>query len=252
MSRKKTNLGGVGVYDAAKLSADIFAATYHKALGVPTIVLRMCNLFGPYDFNIDYRLIPKAMRNVFRDREAPELYLNALEHFRDYLFVEDAARAFIHLARNEKCRGRVYNLPGAHYAATPDVLREVVETVGTMQDEAPPEGVFAQHRWDRGIRTVPSDPSLIVISKQHLDGSRIGREAGFFPATDFYDGVRRTIEFYRWYFLQYAPGAAAPPREELRVLASLDDESEDDLKVITLSPHASEEASPPLRIVASG
>ena len=43
-------LGGVGVYDAAKLCADILAATYHKALGVPTIVLRMCNIYGPYDF----------------------------------------------------------------------------------------------------------------------------------------------------------------------------------------------------------
>ena len=118
-----SNLGGVGVYDAAKLAADIFAGTYHKALGVPTIVLRMCNLYGPYDFNFDYRLIPKALRNIFRDSEAPELYFNALEHFRDYLYVEDAARAFLHLAQHEACRGRVYNLPGTLHAATPDILR---------------------------------------------------------------------------------------------------------------------------------
>ena len=84
---EESDLGGGGVYDSAKLAADIFAGTYHKALGVPTIVLRMCNLFGPYDFNIDYRLIPKALRNIFRDGEVPELYLNALEHYRDYIFV---------------------------------------------------------------------------------------------------------------------------------------------------------------------
>ncbi|RYD99032.1 MAG: SDR family oxidoreductase, partial [Sphingobacteriales bacterium] len=108
-------LGGVGVYDAAKLCADILASTYDKALGVPTIVLRMCNIYGPYDFNFDYRLIPKTMRNIFRDGEAPELYMNSVEHFRDYLFVEDAVRAYFHIARCTNCQGRVYNLPGAGY-----------------------------------------------------------------------------------------------------------------------------------------
>jgi nucleoside-diphosphate-sugar epimerase len=226
---EKTNLGGVGVYDAAKLAADIFAGTYHKALGVPTIVLRMCNLFGPYDFNFDYRLVPKAMRNIFRDREAPELYLNALEHFRDYLYVEDAARAFLHLAQHEGCRGRVYNLPGAHYAATPDVLRDVVELIGNMQDEAVnkhPRSALATMRWNRSIRVVQSDPRLVVISKQHLDGSRIGREADFEPGVPFHDGLRRTAGFYHWYFTEVAP--EAPARSDIH-------HSDEPLPVLT--PH---------------
>lgn len=213
---EKSNLGGVGVYDAAKLAADIFAGTYHKALGVPTIVLRMCNLFGPFDYNFDYRLVPKAMRNIFRDREAPELYMNALEHFRDYLYVEDAVRAFMHLARHEDCRGRVYNLPGEHYAATPDVLREVVELVAAMQDKArfeAPDSPLATMKWNRSIRIVKSDPRLIVISKQHLDGSRIGREAGFEPQVMFQDGLERTVRFYHWYFTQIAP--ERPARDDV-------------------------------------
>jgi nucleoside-diphosphate-sugar epimerase len=98
---EKSELRGVGVYDAAKLAADIFAGMYHQALGLDTIVLRMCNLFGPYDFNTDYRLIPKAMRNIFRDHDAPELYFSSLHHYRDYLYVEDAARAFLLLGREE-------------------------------------------------------------------------------------------------------------------------------------------------------
>lgn len=214
---EKTNLGGVGVYDAAKLAGDIFAATYHKALGVPTVVLRMCNLFGPFDFNFDYRLVPKAMRNIFRDREAPELYMNALEHFRDYLYVEDAARAFLHLARSKNCYGRVYNLPGAHYAATPDVLREIVELVANLQDEAAvndPDSPIASMKWNRSIRIVQSDPSLLVISKQHLDGSRIGREAGFEPGTSFPDALKRTAAFYHYYFTQVAP--EKPARSDIR------------------------------------
>jgi nucleoside-diphosphate-sugar epimerase len=201
-------LGGVGVYDAAKLAADIFAGTYDKALGVPTIVLRMCNLFGPYDFNSDYRLIPKALRNIFRDGQAPELYAASQEHFRDYCYVEDAVRAFLLMAQCKGCHGRVYNLPGTHYCATPEVLREVVETVGELQDEArrhDADSTLARLEWRRDIQVVPSDPNLITISKQHLDGTRIGREAGFAPQTEFTDGLRRTALFYNWYFNQHLP-----------------------------------------------
>lgn len=201
-------LGGVGVYDAAKLCADILAATYHKALGVPTIVLRMCNIYGPYDFNFDYRLIPKAMRNIFRDGEAPELYMNSVEHFREYLFVEDAVRAYFHIARCQNCHGRVYNLPGALYASTPDVLREIVSHIGTLQERAAakdPDSSFANFRWDRSIKIVPSDPNVITISKQHLDGTRIFNETGFEPKTSFHQGLAVTAPFYQWYFEHIAP-----------------------------------------------
>ena len=209
------DLGGVGVYDAAKLCADILAGTYHKALGVPTIVLRMCNIFGPYDLNFDYRLIPKAMRNIFRDGESPELYMNSIEHFRDYLFVEDAVRAYFHIAREPKCQGRVYNLPGAHYSATPDVLRDIVSHIGALQDELlveNPDAPLANHHWNRSIRIVPSDPNLITISKQHLDGTRIGCEAAFEPKTSFKTGLEATAQFYLWYFTHVAPNAK--PRDD--------------------------------------
>ena len=210
-------LGGVGVYDAAKLCADILAATYHKALDVPTVVLRMCNIFGPYDLNFDYRLIPKAMRNIFRDGEAPELYMNSVEHFRDYLYVEDAVRAYFHIARCGGCHGRVYNLPGAHYCATPDVLREIVSYIGTLQEHAAainPDSALAQHRWDRSIRIVPSDPKMITISKQHLDGTRIKCETGFEPQVSFREGLEATAKFYLWYFGEVAPTAGEPIAQE--------------------------------------
>lgn len=241
------DLGGVGVYDAAKLCADILAGTYHKALGVPTIVLRMCNIFGPYDLNFDYRLIPKAMRNIFRDAESPELYMNSLEHFRDYLFVEDAVRAYFHIARAQCCQGRVYNLPGAHYSATPDVLRDLVSHLGAMQDEASleaPDSALAKHHWNRSIRIVPSDPKLITISKQHLDGTRIQNEADFEPKTSFRDGLEATAKFYLWYFSHVAPRAQQPvepqtPRETLRDEPTFQTVyTEDGLPIHVLNPHA--------------
>ncbi|BCM89509.1 dTDP-glucose 4,6-dehydratase [Abditibacteriota bacterium] len=203
---EETELGGVGVYDASKLCADILAKTYYRALGVPTVVLRMCNIFGPYDLNFNYRLFPKAMRNIFRDGEAPELYMNSLEHFRDYLFVEDAVRAYFHIARDAKCHGRIYNLPGSRYIATPDVLRDIVNLIGEFQDRAAPDSALAQHRWNRSIRIVPSDPNLITISKQHLDGTRIAQETDFKPMVGFKQGLEITANFYLWYFNQLVTG----------------------------------------------
>lgn len=211
---EESDLGGAGVYDSAKLCGDIFAGMYHKALGVPTIVLRMCNLIGPYDFNIDYRLIPKALRNIFRDGQGPELYLNALEHFRDYVYVEDAVRAFLMLAHTPACRGRVYNLPGATHIATPEMLNNLVEVVGVAQDnerKRNPDSPFAQLQWNRSVRVVPSDPKLIVISKQNLCGDRILAEAGFTPQVSFRNALENTVRYYACYFCPAA--AEAPPKE---------------------------------------
>jgi nucleoside-diphosphate-sugar epimerase len=211
---EKSELRGVGVYDAAKLAADIFSATYHQALGLDTIVLRMCNLFGPYDFNTDYRLIPKAMRDIFRSHDAPELYYSSLQHHRDYLFVEDAARAFMALAREPKCRGLVFNLPGVHYSPTPDVLREVVDMVAGMQEDALRSGGdprLANLIWSRYIRLTHPVSGVVAISKQHLSGEKIKKVTGFTPSVSFQDGLRRTILFYMSYFNQ-PDGSWGPAR----------------------------------------
>lgn len=236
-----TELGGVGVYDASKLCADILAKTYFRALGVPTVVLRMCNIFGPYDLNFNYRLFPKAMRNIFRDGEAPELYLNSLEHFRDYLFVDDAIRAYFHIARDTKCHGRIYNLPGARYVATPDVLRDIVNLIGEFQSRADPDSALARHRWNRSIRVVPSDPKLITISKQHLDGARIAQETGFEPSVSFKQGLEMTANFYLWYFNEVATQGTSPLTEQNAAFLPRADGSElvlceETLPVVKVSP----------------
>ncbi len=221
---EKSELRGVGVYDAAKLAADIFSATYHQALGLDTIVLRMCNLFGPYDFNTNYRLIPKAMRDIFRSHDAPELYYSSLQHHRDYLFVEDAARAFMALAREPKCRGLVFNLPGVHYSPTPDVLRDVVDMVASMQEDALRSGGdprLANLIWSRYIRLTHPVSGVVAISKQHLSGEKIKKITGFTPSVSFQDGLRRTILFYMSYFNQ-PEGSWGPARVPVATASAAD------------------------------
>ena len=52
---------------------------------------------------------------------------------------------------------------------------------------------------------MPSDPNLITISKQHLDGTRIFQETGFEPKISFHQGLATTARFYQWYFANIAP-----------------------------------------------
>jgi len=58
---ERTPLRGIGVYDAAKLAADVFSRTYHDVYGLPTVTLRLCNIFGPFDFNTEFRLVPRTL-----------------------------------------------------------------------------------------------------------------------------------------------------------------------------------------------
>jgi nucleoside-diphosphate-sugar epimerase len=243
-SQQEQQSVGVGV--AAMQCADILAGTYHQKLGVPTIVLRLCHLFGPFDLDFNGQLIPQAMRNIFRDGESPELSMNALEDFHDYIYVEDAVRAFLHLARFEQCRGGVYDLPGTHYGATPDVLRDIISQVSALQDEialVDPRCALANHHWNRSIRIVPSKPEDEAHSTPHLDGTRLREDADFEPCTSFREALQLTAQFYAWYFSQAAPVKprfkAITPRQERRVEPAFETVYTDDgLPVHVLNPHA--------------
>ena len=196
-------LRGIGLYDAAKLAGDVFARTYHEVFGLPTVVLRLCNLFGPHDYNTDFRLIPKALTHIFGVAEpiAPILYFDSLSHWRDYLYVEDAAHAFLQVAASERCHGDVFNISATAHAATPEILKTVVEM------SAEYEALFDRDRAKKivangiSVAVRANNVGVLTISRQHLDGSKIREAVGFEPQVRFADGIQRTIEFYRAHYL---------------------------------------------------
>ncbi|WP_248883885.1 NAD(P)-dependent oxidoreductase [Acidithiobacillus acidisediminis] len=198
-----TPLRGIGVYDSAKLAADVFSRTYHEAFGLPTVTLRMCNIYGPYDFNSAYRLLPKAMQSIYGGPEpvAPELYFDAIEHHRDYLYVEDLVQAILLLAHCNVCRGEVYNLAGGTYLSTPTMLRTIVEACAEV------EGGYDQERAARilangiAVRVSANASTVHAITKQHLNGEKLMNDTGFHPADNFVETLKETINFYRDYFL---------------------------------------------------
>lgn len=194
-----TPLHGIGIYDSAKLAADVFSRTYHEAFGIPTVTLRMCNIYGPWDFNIGYRLLPKAMVSIFANEEpqAPELYFDAIEHHRDYLYVDDLIRAILLVAHSKGCRGEVYNLAGGTYMSTPLMLKAIVEQAAEVERE------FDQERADTiiengiAIKVRASTSPVRAITKQHLNGEKLQNATAFAPQSDFLESIKTTIRFYR-------------------------------------------------------
>jgi nucleoside-diphosphate-sugar epimerase len=202
-----TPLRGVGVYDAAKLAADVFSKTYHTVYGVPVVVLRMCNLFGPHDYNVDFRLIPKAMKSIFKNNppEPPELYFDAIHHVRDFLYIDDAVRSIMLLGYFPRCRGEVYNMLGCKYIATPDMMSLIIQTATEheqLHDQARSD-LIRKNGFTVKMKSLGS--RLMPIKKQHLNGAKLTKATGFVPVVEFEEGLEKTVSFYREFFRGCCP-----------------------------------------------
>lgn len=202
MYSEQSPLRGVGIYDAAKLAGDVYAQTYNHVFGMPTVVLRLCNLFGPNDYNVGFRLFPKALTALFANAEpqTPVLYFNSLNHWRDYLYIDDAVRAFLLVACTPSCAGEVFNISAVHHASSPEIMRSIVE------QSAAYEALFDRDRAkkikEHGISIVMGNgtSNVVAISRQHLDGSKLQSFTGFSPEVRFAEGLQKTIEFYRSHY----------------------------------------------------
>lgn len=194
-------LRGIGVYDAAKLAGDVFARTYNEVFGLPSVVLRLCNIYGPHDYNVTFRLVPKALTKIFAKfvPEPPTLYYDSLNHWRDYLFVDDAVDAFLLVAALSECHGQVYNVAAAVHAPTPEILRDVIACAAAVEHEH--DTTRSNQIANNGIQVEMRNrhSGVVAIDRQHLDGSKLCA-LGFRPSTAFHDGLEETVRFYRRYY----------------------------------------------------
>jgi dTDP-D-glucose 4,6-dehydratase len=180
------------------MAADVLAESYAEVFGVNVIIVRLCNLMGPYDFNIDFRLIPKSMKSIYCDGQPPELYFHSLDHWRDYLYIDDAVRAMLLLAKEKECHGEIYNMPGCKFISTPTMVKEIVNKTAEIEKRS--NGTIAKKILDQGAKIVMGKAKHVVIEKQHLSGEKIKDAIGFEPEIDFEEGLEKTILSYREYF----------------------------------------------------
>lgn len=169
-------------YSASKASSDHFVRAYHDTYGMPTLVTNCSNNYGPYQF--PEKLIPLFVNNI-RKRKPLPVYGKG-ENVRDWLFVEDHARA-IDLIFHKGKPAQTYNIGGFNEWKNIDLIRVMIRTVDRLLGN--PEGY--------------SDELITYVTdrKGHdmryaIDSRKLQKELGWEPSLQFEEGIEKTV---RWY-----------------------------------------------------
>jgi len=169
-------------YSAAKASSDHFVRAYHDTYGMPTIVTNCSNNYGPYQF--PEKLIPLFINNI-RHRKPLPVYGRG-ENVRDWLYVEDHARA-IDLIFHEGKVAETYNIGGFNEWKNIDLIKVMIKTVDRILGN--PEG----HSLD--LITYVTD-RLGHDARYAIDSTKLQKELGWEPSLQFEEGIEKTV---RWY-----------------------------------------------------
>ena len=169
-------------YSASKASSDHFVRAYHDTYGLPTIVTNCSNNYGPYQF--PEKLIPLFINNIIHGKPLP-VYGRG-ENVRDWLYVEDHARA-IDLIFHDGRVAETYNIGGFNEWKNIDLIKVMINTVDRILGN--PEG------HSLGLITYVTD-RMGHDARYAIDSSKLHRELGWEPSLQFEEGIEKTI---RWY-----------------------------------------------------
>ncbi|WP_336930148.1 dTDP-glucose 4,6-dehydratase [Acinetobacter tandoii] len=172
-------------YSASKASSDHLVRAWNRTYGLPVVVTNCSNNYGPYHF--PEKLIPLMILNALQGKALP-VYGNG-QQIRDWLFVEDHARA-LYVVATQGVVGETYNIGGHNEKANLDVVHAICQL---LEELAPnkPEGIqFYQDL----ITYVKDRPGHDV--RYAIDASKIKAELGWVPEESFETGLRKTVEWY--------------------------------------------------------
>ena len=169
-------------YSASKASSDHFVRAFHDTYGMPTIVTNCSNNYGPYQF--PEKLIPLFINNIRHGRPLP-VYGKG-ENVRDWLYVEDHARA-IDLIFHKGRVADTYNIGGFNEWKNIDLIKVIIRTVDRLLGNA--EGASER------LITYVTDRAGHDL-RYAIDSSKLQRELGWEPSLQFEEGIEKTV---RWY-----------------------------------------------------
>ncbi len=179
---EKTPYSPHSPYSASKASSDHFVRAYHDTYGLPTIVTNCSNNYGPYQF--PEKLIPLFINNIRQGKPLP-VYGKG-ENVRDWLYVEDHARA-IDLIFHRGKPGDTYNIGGFNEWKNIDLVRVLIRTVDRLLGN--PDG-YSDH-----LITYVTD-RLGHDKRYAIDSRKLRDELGWEPSLQFEEGIEKTV---RWY-----------------------------------------------------
>ena len=169
-------------YSASKASSDHFVRAFHDTYGLPTVISNCSNNYGPYQF--PEKLIPLFINNIRHGKPLP-VYGKG-ENVRDWLFVEDHARA-IDLIFHEGKDGDTYNIGGFNEWKNIDLIKVMIETADRLLGNPPGHSLdlitYVKDRAGHDLRYA-------------IDSRKLHEELGWKPSLQFEEGIEKTI---RWY-----------------------------------------------------
>jgi dTDP-glucose 4,6-dehydratase len=169
-------------YAATKASADLMCLSYQRTYGVPVIITRSSNNYGPYQF--PEKLIPLLIRNALTGIELP-LYGDG-KQIRDWLYVEDNCRAILAVLENGQS-GSVYNIGTGEGRTNLDVVESICAAIAEKSK-------VDLHQLKKGIRYITDRPGH--DRRYAIDASKIRAEIGWVPRIEFSAGLKRTVDWY--------------------------------------------------------
>jgi dTDP-glucose 4,6-dehydratase len=170
-------------YSASKASSDHLVRAWHRTYGLPVIVTNCSNNYGPYHF--PEKLIPLVILNALDAKPLP-VYGNG-QQIRDWLFVEDHARALYKVV-TEGVVGETYNIGGHNEKQN----IEVVKTICKILDELKPQA--NGQTYESLITFVKDRPGHDL--RYAIDATKIQNELGWTPTETFETGIRKTVQWY--------------------------------------------------------
>lgn len=169
-------------YSASKASSDHFVRAYHDTYGLPTVISNCSNNYGPNQF--PEKLIPLFIHNIRQNKPLP-VYGKG-ENVRDWLYVEDHARAIDQIFHKGKI-GDTYNIGGFNEWKNIDLIRVIIKTVdrllGRKEGESEKLITYVTDRAGHDLRYA-------------IDATKIKNELGWKPSLQFEEGIEKTV---RWY-----------------------------------------------------
>lgn len=169
-------------YSASKAASDHLVRAWLRTFKLPTVVTNCSNNYGPYHF--PEKLIPLMILNALAGKPLP-VYGKG-NQIRDWLFVEDHARALVVVATSGKI-GETYNIGGHNEKQNIDV----VHTICDILDEVKPK---AEGSYRDLVTSVADRPGHDM--RYAIDASKIEKELGWTPQETFESGIKKTVEWY--------------------------------------------------------
>lgn len=169
-------------YSASKASSDHFVRAYQDTYGLPTVISNCSNNYGSYQF--PEKLIPLFINNIRNNKPLP-VYGKG-ENVRDWLFVEDHARAIDVIFHKGKI-GDTYNIGGFNEWKNIDLIRVIIKEVDKQLGR--PEGTSEK------LITYVTDRAGHDL-RYAIDATKIKNELGWEPSLQFEEGIRKTVKWY--------------------------------------------------------